>query len=100
MGKALARSRLAARLTSARRLGGDPQTRSNDRCMRLLARLPTPFRRCQRALILGQTLLGCTLALTASDRITASDPSLKFTDATASVGVDFVHAASPTSQKY
>ena len=30
----------------------------------------------------------------------ASEPTLKFTDATASLGVDFVHAASPTSQKY
>jgi len=32
--------------------------------------------------------------------VTASDPTLRFIDATASLGVDFVHAASPTSQKY
>jgi len=45
------------------------------------------------SLLWGQTLLSSNLTLTASDPI-------KFTDATASLGVDFVHAASPTSQKY
>jgi hypothetical protein len=69
--------------------------------MRQFARLPTRWRRCQRAGLAGARLLAVVAALTsapAQSRATSS--RIAFTDMAAAWHVDFAHHASPTSRKY
>ena len=63
----------------------------------MFARLSTRRRQCQFAVL---TPLAVCLALAGPSLLSGSDAPIAFEDITAEVGVGFVHAGSPTSQKY
>jgi hypothetical protein len=66
--------------------------------MRSVARLPTRLRRCQRAIV-GVSWLAAGLALTAP-WLESAGAAISFVDIAGERGVAFVHAGSPTSEKY
>ncbi len=66
--------------------------------MGMFARLSTRRRQCQCAIDVAR--LAICLAVAAPSLLVGADWPIAFTDVAAALGVDFVHAGSPTSEKY